>query len=158
MPLRPSECRNQCLLRHVQDGERQRPKAEQREWSSMHRSWLLMVLVLLAGQGVSERVSAMTATGRGALALASLVADLSPTNRARDRTALSQMLNGRAAVSFPAGQKIEVRANSVVCRVGNVDITRHDCTLIFGNRTVREEGRRAQELSTTLIEVGLKSA
>jgi hypothetical protein len=64
-----------------------------------------VVLVLLAGQGVSERVSAMTATGRGALALASLVADLSPTNRARDRTALSQMLNGRAAVSFPPGRR-----------------------------------------------------
>lgn len=47
----------------------------------MNRSWLLTVLLLLASQGVSAGVSAMTATGRGALALASLVADQSPTVR-----------------------------------------------------------------------------
>jgi hypothetical protein len=96
----------------------------------------------------------MTATGRGALA--SLVADQSPTIRARDRNVLRQMFNGRAAVTFPAGQKIEVRADSVVCRVGNV-ITQHDCILTFGDRTVREDGRLAHELYTTLIEVGVQS-
>ena len=121
----------------------------------MIRSSLVTVALLLASQGVSAGVSAMTATGRGALALASLVADLSPSFRWRDQSVLRQMFNGRAAVTFPSGRKIEVGADSVVCRVGNVDITQHDCTLTFGNRTVREEGRRAHELYTTLIEVGV---
>lgn len=129
---------------------------EKRWGRGMNRSWLLTVPLLIASQGVSAGVSAMTATGRGALALASLVADQSPTIRARDRTVLRQMFNGRAAVTFPVGQKIEVRADSVVCRVGNVDITQHDCTLTFGNRTVREDGRRAHEFYTTLIEVGVR--
>jgi hypothetical protein len=123
----------------------------------MNWSWLLTVPLLLVSQDASAAVSAMTATGRGALAQASLVADQSPTIRARDRAVLRQMFNGRAAVTFPIGQKIEVRADSVVCRVGNVDITQHDCTLTFGNRTVREEGRLAHELYTTLIEVGVRS-
>jgi len=121
----------------------------------MKRSWLLTVPLLLASQGVSADVSTMTATGRGALAVASLVADLSPTIRMREQVVLRQMFNGRAAVPFPSGRKIEVRADAVVCRVGNVDITQHDCTLSFGNRTVREEGRRAHELYTTLTEVGV---
>ena len=118
----------------------------------MNRSWLLTIPLLLVNQGVS----AMTANGRGALALASLVADQSPTIRARDRNVLRQMFNGHAAVTFPIGQKIEVRADSVVCRVGNVDITQHDCILTFGNRTVREDGRLAHEIYTTLIEVGVR--
>ena len=122
----------------------------------MNRSWLLTVPLLLASHGVSADASTMTATGRGALALASLVAEQSPTIRARDRTVLRQMFNGRATVDFPTGRKIEVRADSMVCRVGNVDITQHDCTLTFGNRTVRAEGRRAHELYTTLIEVGVR--
>jgi len=119
----------------------------------MSRLWLLTIPLLLVNQGVS----AMTANGRGALALASLVADQSPTIRARDRNVLRQMFNGRAAVTFPAGRKIEVRVDSVVCRVGNVDITQHDCILTFGNRTAREDGRLAHELYTTLIEVGVQS-
>ena len=114
----------------------------------MNRSWLLLVPLLLASQGVSA--GAMKATGRGALALTSLVADQSPTVRARDRRVLSQMFNGAAAVG-PKIEKIEVQADSVVCRVGNVDVTQHDCTLTFGNRRVREECRRAHELYTTLI-------
>lgn len=122
----------------------------------MNRSWLLTIPLLLASQGVSADVPAMTATGRGALALASLVADQSPTILALDRNVLGQLFNGVTAVRFQAGRKIEVRADSVVCRVGNVDITQHDCTLTFGTRSVRQVGRRAHELYTTLIEVGVR--
>jgi hypothetical protein len=118
----------------------------------MNRSWLFTIPLLLASQGVS----AMTATGRSALALASLVGDQSPTIRGRDRTVLREMFNGRAEVTFPNGRKIEVRADSVVCRVGNVDITQHDCILTFGNRRVSEQGRRAHELYATLIELGVR--
>jgi hypothetical protein len=41
--------------------------------------------------------------------------------------------------------------------VGNLTSHRHDCTLTFGNRTVREEGRLAHKLYTTLIEVGVRA-
>ena len=79
----------------------------------MSRLWLLTIPLLL----VSQSVSAMTATGRGALTLASLVADLSPTNRARDRTALRQMFNRHAAVPFATGAKDRgAGSDSVICR------------------------------------------
>jgi hypothetical protein len=49
-----------------------------------------------------------------------------------------------------------MQADAVVCRVGNVDITQHDCALTFGNQTVREAGQQAHELNTMLIELGVR--
>jgi hypothetical protein len=118
----------------------------------MDRAWLLAVPLLLA----SQAAPAATTSGSGALALASLVADQSPTVRARDRTVLRRMFGGHADVTFPVGRKIEVRADSVSCQAGNVDVTQHDCTLTFGQRTVSEEGRHAHELYATLIELGAR--
>lgn len=122
----------------------------------MKWSFLLAVPLLLASHVVSAQVSTTKVQGRGALALASLVGETSPTIRSREQVALRQMFNGRATVPFPAERTIELRADSVVCRVGNIDITQHDCTLTFGNRSARVEGRRAHELYTALLEVGVR--
>ena len=122
----------------------------------MKRGWLLAVPLLLASQGTWAGAAPATANGSGALALASLVADQSPTVRARDRTTLRRLFGGRADVTFPIGRKIEIRVDSVACQAGNVDITQHDCTLTFGDRTVSEQGRRAHELYATLIELGAR--
>ena len=118
----------------------------------MRRAWLLAVPLLLA----SQAAPAATTSGSAALAVASLVADQSPTIRPRDRTVLRRLFGGRAEATFPIGRKIEVRADSVVCQAGNVDITQHDCTLTFADRTVSEQGRRAHELYATLIELGAR--
>jgi hypothetical protein len=67
--------------------------------SSINRSRLLTVPLLLASRGVSAAVSAMTATGGGALALASLVADPADDPVARPERAEAD-LDGRAAVTF----------------------------------------------------------
>lgn len=119
----------------------------------MNRGWLVLIPLLLANQAAS----AATATGGSALALASLVADQSPSVRARDRTVLARLFNGNAGAVFPVGRKIEVRADSVVCRSSNVDITQHGCTLTFGARTVSIQGRRAHELYATIAEIGVPS-
>ena len=97
----------------------------------MSRLWLLTIPLLL----VSQSVSAMTATGRGALALASLVADQSPTIRARERNVLRQMFNGRAAVDFPIGRKIEVRPTR--WSVGWATSTSHNTTAPLPSATGR---------------------
>jgi hypothetical protein len=78
----------------------------------MNRSRLLTVLLLLAVQGVSADVSAMTATGRGAPVLASLVGDASPTIWWREQSALRQMFDGRAA-------DVSGRANDGAGRLDN---------------------------------------
>ena len=74
-----------------------------------------------------------------------------------DKQALGHMLEGRLAFPFPAAGQIAVHAETVTCRLSNVDISEHDCTLRFGavSRTLR--GRTAHEVFATLVELGVPS-
>jgi hypothetical protein len=113
------------------------------------------VLVALALLSASGTASAATATGAGALALAALVAAHSPLVSGHDKRAMALLLNGNLGFSFPKNKKILVRADAIVCRAGNVDITAHSCTLTFGNKTTVLKGRRAHELFATIAEAGV---
>ena len=97
---------------------------------------------------------AASANGGSALALATLVADQSPTLGGSERRLLKRLLNGRS--SGRSASKIMVEADSVVCRVSNVDITSRSCSLVFGKETITLTGRRSHELYATLIEVGVQ--
>ena len=55
----------------------------------------------------------------------------------------------------PPPEKIVVKADNIVCRASNVDITEHSCALTFGHRTVNLKGRGAHELYATIDEVGV---
>ena len=55
----------------------------------------------------------------------------------------------------PPPERVVVKADNVVCRASNVDITEHSCVLTFGHRTVELKGRRAHELYATIDEVGV---
>jgi len=98
---------------------------------------------------------AQQASGSSALALAALVGIHSPTLSAQDKTALGYMLDGNLTFPFPANKKIDVKADSVVCRSSNVDISAHSCELTFGAKKVSLKGRAAHELYATVIEVGV---
>jgi hypothetical protein len=91
--------------------------------------------------------------GSAALALASLVGQRDPAVWSADRSAIKAMGNGNMKGSKP----IRVTSDSVVCRAGNVDITRHRCELTFGKRVIPLEGRAAHELYATLLEAGVES-
>ena len=84
--------------------------------------------------------------GNGALALAALIADRSPSLTRAERVLLSAYLDGRPKMDFPRSKKIILRANAVVCRIGNVDITAKNCNLTFGGQTISLVGRQAQAL------------
>ena len=114
-----------------------------------------MVLVACALLLANGSALAASATGNSALALAALVAFHSPLVSAHDKNIMARMFNGNLSFSFPKNRKILVRADAVVCRVGDVDITLHTCTLTFGKKTAALRGREAHELFATVAEAGV---
>ncbi len=117
----------------------------------MRKAALLALPLWLAGHAAL----ADAASGNGALALAALVAESSPAVSAFNKTVMARMLNGNLAFPYPAGHTIVVKADSVVCRASNVDISAHSCALKFGGVTRNLTGRRAHELYATIGEVGV---
>ena len=118
----------------------------------MNRTALFVIPLLLA----APAAHAGSASGNSALALAALVGERSPALDAQPREALAYMLDGNLNFAFPADKKIVVKADSVVCRASNVDISAHSCELAFGSRKVTRTGRAAHELYATLIEAGVQ--
>ena len=60
-------------------------------------------------------------------------------------------------VRYPAGHTILVKADSVVCRASNVDISAHSCQLKFGARSrATWRAARAHELYATIAEIGVR--
>ncbi len=98
-----------------------------------------------------------SSAGNGALAVAALVGAQSPYISSGDKQVLSSLIEGKLTFSISASAKIAVVADSVSCRVSNVDIAGHDCTLKFGAVTRLLKGREAHELYATLIENGVPS-
>jgi len=120
----------------------------------MKTTALLATLALLAAQAASAASGAST-SGSSALALASLVADHSPSLTPQEHEVMSDLLDGRLNFSFPPDRTIQVTADSVSCRASNVDITSHVCELTFGKKTVKLQGRQAHEVFATVLEAGV---
>jgi hypothetical protein len=76
------------------------------------------------------------------LALATLVAEQSPLVAPAEKGIMARLLNGNLVFSLLANRTISIRANKVVCRAGNVDISSHSCALTFATRTVNLQGAR----------------
>jgi hypothetical protein len=94
-------------------------------------------------------------TGGSALALAALVTPYSPAITTGDKRVIEALFDGDPNAAYPAGKKITVTADKIVCRMGNVDITFHSCELTFGAKAVTVTGWRAHELFATIGEVGV---
>jgi hypothetical protein len=75
---------------------------------------------------------------------------------AAKRLVLSKLFAGHHP-SYPAGQKIIVKANKIVCRQSNVAISQRSCALTFGSHNVNLTGRPSHEIFATLIEAGVPS-
>jgi hypothetical protein len=103
----------------------------------------------------SPSALAATTAGHSALALAALVAERSPQLRPTEKRAMKRLFDGQLQFHLAAGKKISVQADTVVCRVSNVDITARACTLTFGAKKVELKGRKAHELFATVAEVGV---
>jgi hypothetical protein len=133
---------------------RKRPQVtgvDSKERTTMKRlACCALALLLAPGSAL-----AATASGASALALAAIVAGYSHQVTARERAALNHLFAGKLNFNWPANRTIAVKADSIVCRAGNVDITAWSCALTFGKKKVTVKGRKAHELYATIAEVGV---
>jgi hypothetical protein len=91
------------------------------------------------------------------LALAAVIAQHSPSVRAFDKRVIARLFRGNTSFGFTPNTKISVDADSVVCRVSNVNITARSCELSFGSRKRTLTGREANELGATAAAAGVPS-
>jgi hypothetical protein len=115
------------------------------------RNMALTVLILLAAH---QSAFAANVNGNGVLSLAALIAEHSPLLTAKQKSTMDHLFNG-ILTPPPPSATIYVKADNVVCRISDVDITEHSCALTFGPSTVNLKGRRAHELYATIGEVGV---
>src|SRR5262245_11572735 len=98
-----------------------------------------------------------TASGPNALALAAVIAQHSPAVRAFDPRVIARLFRGNTRFGFTPHMRISFDAESLVCRVSNVDITSRSCELNFGARKRTLTGREANELGATMAAAGIPS-
>jgi hypothetical protein len=118
---------------------------------------LMISAVVLAVVQSSASAAPGSATGPTALALAAVIAQHSPAVRAFDKRVIARLFRGNTRFGFTPNTKISVDADSVVCRVSNVDITQRSCELTFGARKRTLTGREANEVSATAVAAGVPS-
>jgi hypothetical protein len=117
---------------------------------------IIPAFVLIAAQ-TTALAAPSTANGPTALALAAVIAQHSPAVRAFDKRVIARLFRGNTRFGFTPNTKISVDADSVVCRVSNVDITSRSCELKFGSRTRTLTGREANEIGATAAAAGIPS-
>lgn len=127
----------------------------------MNKRMVLAVFLMLGKAIPIASAASGNASGPAALALAGVVAPHSPVLSSADRRSMARLFAGNP-ISFPAGRKISVTADSVDCRISTVDIASRTCALAFedrrrGERKVSLAGRAANELFATLAVAGVAS-
>jgi hypothetical protein len=120
----------------------------------MKRAAFLVIPLLLA----NGTALAAQSNGNAALAFAAIVGAQSPVLQPSEKKVLARFLAGETNFTLPAGvRRIIVKAGKVTCRLGDVDITEHSCTLTFGAAAKTETGGPAQGLLATMIENGVQA-
>ena len=118
---------------------------------------LMISAVALAVVQSSASAAPGSASGPTALALAAVIAQHSPAVRAFDKRIIARLFRGNTRFGFTPDTKISVDADTVVCRVSNVDITQRSCELTFGSRKRTLTGREANEIGATAAAAGVPS-
>jgi len=104
----------------------------------------------------SASAASATASGPSALALAAVVAAHGAPLSAFDRRAMIRLFDGKSLI-IPRVNKITIAADSIVCKMSNVDITARSCDLTFNGRKRTLTGRDANEVFGTLAIAGVPS-
>jgi hypothetical protein len=99
--------------------------------------------------------SAATVSGSTALALAGVVAPLSPLLASAEKQAMAMLFAANSEI--PYRKKIVVAADKIVCRTGNVDITARSCEVTFGKKVRTVNGPAANEIFATAALAGVPS-
>jgi hypothetical protein len=100
--------------------------------------------------------SAASASGPSALALAAVVAAHGAPLSSFDRRAMTRLFDGKSLI-IPRVRKITIAADSITCKMSNVDITARSCDLVFHAHKRTVTGRSANEVYGTLAIAGVTS-
>jgi len=100
--------------------------------------------------------SAGSASGPSALALAAVVASHGSLLGPFDKRAMSRLFDGKGLI-ISRVSKITVAADSIVCKMSDVNITARSCDLIFKSHKRTLTGRDANEVFATLALAGVMS-
>ena len=107
------------------------------------------------GVSSASAASAMV-SGPAALALAAVIASHGSLLGPFDKRALTRLFDGKG-VLIPRVNKISVKADSVACKMSDVDITARSCDLVFKTHKRTLTGRDANEVYGTLAIAGVMS-
>jgi hypothetical protein len=110
------------------------------------RVTLTCALVLAGVTGASGAEPAKV-SGATALALAGVIAPLSADLSGAEKKAVAMLFAANSDV--PYKKAIVVRADRIVCRTGNVDITLRNCEVTFGKKVRTVNGPTANEIFAT---------
>jgi hypothetical protein len=103
----------------------------------------------------SVSAAPVTASGAASLAVAAVLAQYSPLVTAREKRCIASLFEGTRPT---CNNKLSIAVVSVLCRVGNVDITARSCEIDFGKKPKRSlKGRAANEVYATLSVAGAVS-
>lgn len=110
--------------------------------------------------GASQVMGASGATpskisGSTALALAGVIAPLSPLLSGAEKKAVAMLFAANADI--PYKKPIMVTADKIVCRTGNLDITVRNCEVTFGKKVKTVNGSTANEIFATEALSGIPS-
>jgi hypothetical protein len=118
---------------------------------------LFTALFTPVGQS-AEAATPKNVTGPTALALAAVIAQHSPLLSAYEKKVIAGLFNGNANAGAASKKKLSITADSVVCRVSNVDLTARSCEIIFKTgKSTSFKGREANEVFATLAMAGVAS-
>ncbi|QIP04259.1 hypothetical protein [Bradyrhizobium symbiodeficiens] len=112
-----------------------------------------LVLVSLSGIAGASGATPAKVSGATALALAGVIAPLSPDLSGAERKAVAMLFAGSSDV--PYKKAIVVTADRIVCRTGNVDITVRNCEVTFGKTVRTVNGSTANEIFATEALAGI---
>jgi hypothetical protein len=110
-------------------------------------------LGLSLGLGTVSAAQAGTVSGSTALALAGVIAPMSPLLTSGERKAMSLLFSANSDI--PYKKPILVTADKIVCRTGNVDITARSCEVTFGKKVKTVNGPSANEIFATTALAGV---
>ena len=112
-----------------------------------------LVLVSLSGIAGASGATPAKVSGATALALAGVIAPLSPTLSGAEKKAVAMLFAANADI--PYKKPVVVTADKIVCRTGNVDITVRTCEVTFGKKVRNVNGPTANEIYATEALAGI---
>src|SRR5947208_13431582 len=118
---------------------------------------LASTLIVATASGVAAASDATPAkvSGSTALALAGVIAPLSPQLSGAEKKAMAMLFAANSDI--PYKKPIVVTADRIVCRTGNVDITVRSCDVTFGKKIFFFKQKTAYEIFATEALAGVPS-